>query len=201
MAMSGAYHWLLASDKRKRMMVDFTQPLTAAQLARKARISAQSCRYSLVMLVLRNLVRCLNPGSVYNHVYWLTDCGITCQKRVRTKLALPSVPHNFPILDDWDLFSFVCYPHRSAVIKALLGHMRPPAIRRRAIDQNPKLRMSTDNTRDVLRVLRNGGIVRPVRKRKGAHRCYEFTDVGRSLQQLLNGADAFGHFVRQSPQS
>ena len=201
MAFSGAYHWLLAGDTRIRIIVNFTQPLTATQLANKARLRPQACRYSLVMLRLRGIVTCFNPDSQYNHVYWLTDCGIACQRKVRITLGLPSLSHDFPALEDWDLFAFVSYPHRSAVIKALRGTMQPPAIKRRATVQTRRLRMSTDNVRDVVRVLRDKGIVRPVRIRKRAHLRYELTDLGMPLQQLLHRADAFGEGARQHPQS
>ena len=201
MQLRQTHRWLLASDARKRIIVNLTQPLTATQLAKKARLPPQACRYSLLMLRLHGMITCLNPDSRYSHVYWLTNRGRACQNKVRSSLGLSVLSIEFPALDDWDAFAFVSYPHRSAVIKALVGAMQPPAVKRRAIAQNPRLRISTVNVRDVVRVLRDKGIVRPVRIRKRAHLRYELTTLGMPLQQLLNGADAFGEHVRPGPES
>jgi DNA-binding HxlR family transcriptional regulator len=65
--------------------------------------------------------------------------------------------------------------------------MQAAAVKRRAVFQNPQLRMSANNVRDVMRYLLSTGIARRVEVRKKAHPRYELTDLGRTFQQLLVG--------------
>ena len=67
--------------------------------------------------------------------------------------------------------------------------MATSEIKRRAHLQNPALRMGVDNTRTVLRLLTDRGIVRRVRIRKQSHPRYELTQLGRNIQELLFGAE------------
>lgn len=181
---SEAYHWLLQGDRRKRVLTQLTQPLTATQLSHRTGLSIDACGHVLWELSVYELVRCLNEPARSSRIYWLTDIGTACQVKLRKLMGLPRVALDFPIVD-WHLYGWVCFRHRAAVIKALQGAMQPAAIKRRARVQNPGLRMSANNTRDVVRLLLFKGIVEPVYIRKKAHPRYQLTEVGKKLQTLL----------------
>ena len=98
------------------------------------------------------------------------------------------ITHDYPDLD-WTLYGDVCYSHRAAVIKCLNQPMQPAQIKRRALFQNPDIKMSAGNVRDVLRSLRTKGVVQPVKPEKKAHPRYQLTDVGTHMQRLLLQAE------------
>ena len=52
----------------------------------------------------------------------------------------------------------VCFSHRAAVIQALDRAMQPAAIKRKAKSQNPDLKMSANNVRDVIKLFLQRGI-------------------------------------------
>lgn len=90
---------------------------------------------------------------------------------------------------NWDLYGWVCYRHRAAILKTLTEPMQPATIKRKARSRDPTLRMSANNTRDIIRLFRERGIVQPVYVRKKAHARYELTETGMVLQRLLAQAD------------
>ncbi len=180
------YNWLIQSERRKTILVNFHQPLTATQIARCTAITLDSCLHLLWGLIVYGVLYYVNAATRYSRLYWLTDLGKVSQRKLREKQALRPLAHSFPDIP-WDLYSSVCYSHRSAVLRSLHGPMQAAAVKRRAVFQNPQLRMSANNVRDVMRYLLSTGIARRVEVRKKAHPRYELTDLGRTFQQLLVG--------------
>ncbi len=187
MDLNHVYYWLIQSERRKAILADFDQPLTATQIARRTRITLDSCLHLLWGMLLYGVLFHLNPATRYNRLYWLSELGKACQRKLRQKLALKPLAHRFPSVP-WDLYSSVCYSHRTAVLKAMRGPMQSAAVKRRAVFQNPRLRMSANNVRDVMRYLLSKGIVRTAKLRGRSHPRYKLTDLGKALQELLVGA-------------
>jgi len=180
--------WVTDGHQRK-VFLQLSQPATAKQLARQMGISLDRCSYILGRLAALGLARCLNPFSRRSRLYWLTRLGRAWQRRLRELDRMPPLVHDCPDLD-WQLYGEVCYSHRAAVIRTLSQPMQPAQIKRRALFHNPKIRMSANNVRDVIRLLKAEGIVRPVKLKRRAHPQYELTDTGRQMQRLLAQAEA-----------
>jgi hypothetical protein len=134
-------------------------------------------------LATKKLVSCLNPESNRSRVYWLTAHGTACRRTLfgREETPLPAL--------DWRLYGWACFSHRSAIIKALDQPLQPAAIKRRARHQNPALRMSANNVRDVIRLFLQHGIVTKTEPPGAAHPRYELTATGKELQRLLFTAE------------
>ena len=167
----------------------FKQPMTAKQLANQTGIDLDSCSYVLWELGIYGLVACRSQKARRSRVYWLTELGAACQRKLRAAQGLPSLEHEFPKVD-WNLYSWVCYSHRAAVIKALVGPLQPATIKRRAKAQDPTLRMSANNVRDVIRLFLAKEIVRAVKVTGRFHLHYELTRTGQRLRTLLLNADS-----------
>lgn len=190
MEIDEAYNWLVQSERRKSILVGLNQPLTATHIARRTGITLDACLHLLWRLSLYGVIHCLNKGTRYNRLYWLTEQGKACQRKLREASALQPLSHHFPDVP-WDLFSSMCYSHRSAVIKAMYEPMQAAAIKRKALFQNPRLRMSPNNVRDVMQHLLKEGVVRRIKIKKKAHPRYELTDLGKAFKELLIGAKGF----------
>ena len=188
---SETLHWLSQGEIRRQILTHLKQPSTPKQLAMQHSLSLDSCCSLLWELGVYGLLTCLNPPARRSRVYWLTPLGVSCQRTLRLQQGLPPRKQDFPEVD-WDLYGWVCFTHRSAIIRAMHGGntggggMQPSAIRRRACQQNASLRMSANNTRDVMRLFLAKGIVCPVRIRKKKYLRYELTETGKQLQALLN---------------
>jgi DNA-binding HxlR family transcriptional regulator len=89
---------------------------------------------------------------------------------------------------DWQLYGWACYSHWSAIIKAPDQAMQPAAIKRRARQQDPALRISANNVREVIKLLVQKGIVTKTELRGAAHPRYTLTATGRTLRRLLFSA-------------
>lgn len=176
--------WIEKSEKRKQLLLNITQPITALQLSRKTGFTIDQCSTLLGQLLLCKLVKCLNPSATRSRLYWLTPTGIFCQKKLAKKEELPIILKQLPDID-WQLYGWICYNHRSAIIRALTEPMQPAAVKRRIRQTYPTIKMSANNVRDVMRLFLKKGIVRPVMLRKKAHPRYELTESGTKLQQLL----------------
>ena len=191
MAFNRTYTWVVQGQRRKEVLASFDQPLTAAQIARRHQIALDPCLHVLWMLRRHDITTCLNPETRHNRLHWLTPRGKECQQRLRRSLSLPSVAHRFPETS-WDLYSSVCYKHRTAVIRAMREPMQQAAaIKRRALFQNPNIRMSANNVRDVLRYLLKHQIVEKARVKRKRHPRYDLTDLGQVFRDLVEGAEAF----------
>lgn len=183
-----SYHWLIQSSRRQRVLCEVIQPLTATQLAKRLRIQRDECSVLLKELALYDLVRCFNQTARRNRIYWITDTGHACQRKLQADQEQPPHTFDFPVVD-WSLYGEVCFRHRSAIVRALVDPMQPAEIKRRARARNSSLRMSANNVRDAIRDLREYDVVRPVRVKGAAHIHYELTDLGRCCQFLLRRAD------------
>lgn len=180
--------WLQASENRVGILLSIKQPLTTTQLARKADLQRNRCNAVLKSLAGRGLIRRLNPAVKNWCLYWLTSKGATIQKEQLVRLGREPFCFDFPRISDWELYAWCCHTHRAAIIKAMNVPMQPSAIRRRASALDPHLRMSANNTRDVIRLLCVKDIVFPTFVRKKHHPRYELTELGKKIQILLWGA-------------
>ena len=180
------YYWLGLSEKRKIILANLNQPLTATQVARRTGIGRDSCLHHLWSLTRHRILRCLNKKTRYSRLYWLTSLGKACQNKIHKEAARAPSVHSFPKIS-WDLYSSVCYRHRSAVVEAMRGQMQAAAIKRTALYRDSTLRMSANNVRDVIKYLAEAGVVQTVRMRKKKHPRYELTDLGLEFQKLLLG--------------
>lgn len=184
------YNWLIQSERRKEIIRDFDQPLTATQIARRVSISLDRVLHLLWALTLYHVLYCLNKDTRHSRVYWLTELGKACQRKLREACGLQPLTHRLPDIP-WDLYSSVCYSHRTAVIKTIHGPMQAAAIKRKALFQNPQLRMSANNVRDVIQYLLKKGIVTRVEIKRRAHPRYELTELGKEFRELLLGVRMF----------
>ncbi len=180
--------WLVQNSRRRLVLLSVTQPLTAKQAAFRTALDPDRCGYIIWELALNDLLRCLNQQARRSRVYWLTQGGSACQRRLCRMSQQPEAAHDCPEVD-WELYGWVCFNHRAAVIKALTEPLQPAAIKRRARSQNPGLKMSANNVRDIIRLFNAKGIVQPVRLRKKAHLRYELTPMGKTFQRLLGQAE------------
>lgn len=180
--------WILASANRHRILVSIFQPMTARQIAGHARLARTQCSHGLSQLSAQKLLCCLTPSANASRLYWLTQTGIECQARVNRNLMLPTVKHEFLELD-WEIYGMMCFRHRHAVLRAMRDPMQPVHIKRRALYENPGIRMSANNVRDVLRFLKSKCVVQPVRMKKRRHLHYELTESGKAMRKLLLRAE------------
>ena len=188
MQLSEAYQYLHQSERRRKIMLALKQPLTARQLSRRTGMSLDACSRVLNELSVYDLVRCMNPDARQSRVYWLTAQGEKTLIKLQTKLGYPHIKLEIPSID-WDLFGWVCYRHRRAVLLAITEPIQPSAIKRKARSRNLQLSMSANNVRDVIRLFKEKGVVRPVQVGRKAHLRYELTNLGRKLRELLIQAE------------
>jgi len=182
---SNVYEWIKKDKNRENILVSMTQPLTAKQISRKTGIGKDSCSYLLSKFAAKGVTVCLNPNARSSRLYWITDLGGKCQRRLRPGLSeltrdLPSV--------NWELYGWVCYNHRAAVIRILSEPMQPSEMKRKLRQTGSEVRISANNIRDIIRLFHKKGIVRQVAVRKKAHPRYELTAQGIQIQKLLNRA-------------
>ena len=175
----------LEDKTRQDVLRAISQPITATQLAKKLRLSFDRCSNVLLTLQRHGVVRYLNPTATRNRLFWLTEAGKDAQRELGDGL---SVTHDHPAID-WELYAAICFSQRSEVIKTLTYPMQPSQIKRRATFQNPGLRMSSNNVRDVIQYLKRYGIVRPVVLKKKAHPGYELSEIGLHMRRLLLQAE------------
>ncbi len=182
------YQWAERSEKRKSVLLNIKQPMTALQLSKKTGFSPEQCSTLLGQLTLCGLVKCLNSTATRSRLYWLTPIGILCQKKLTNDKTLPDMAKDLPDID-WELYGWVCYNHRAAIIKALTEPMQPAVVKRKIKQQNPKIKMSANNVRDIMKLFLEKEIVESVKVGKKAHLRYELTGLGRKLQKLLSQAE------------
>jgi len=186
---SEAHRTPILSEAQQKILAHLNQPLTASQISRKTDLPRDVCRDVLRKLAKRDWVRCLNTDARRSRLYWLTPPGQADQRRLFLETGKQQPECHFPSID-WSLYGWVCFSHRSVIIKTLTEPLQPAAIKRRARIQQSTLRMSANNARDILRLFTARGLVQPVRVRKKVHLRYELTSTGRQFQQLLWRAEA-----------
>jgi DNA-binding MarR family transcriptional regulator len=183
---SNAYKWIEQEENREKILVSMTQPLTAKQISRKTRIDVGTCSYLLGKLAAKGITVCLNPTARSSRLYWVTDLGRKYQRRLRPDLSEST--QDFPSVD-WELYGWICFNHRAAIIRILAEPMQPSEMKRKLRQIGSDVRISANNIRDIVRLFLQKGIVQKVFARKKAHPRYELTELGTKLQELLQQAE------------
>ena len=169
--------------------MSISQPMTAKQISKVTRLRVDSCSHALGKFKARGMVICLNPTARSSRVFGLTESGLGCRKQ----LVLDSGKAAKPVADVagvvWELYGWVCFRHRAAVIRVLTEPMQPSAMKRRLRNRNSGIRISANNVRDIVKLFLARGIVQQVHVRKKAHPLYELTELGKKFQRLLLQAE------------
>jgi DNA-binding HxlR family transcriptional regulator len=179
------YKWIQKEESRKQILTMIGVPLTAKQISKKTGIPAEICSYIVGNFVNRGILICLNPEAQNSRVFGLSEFGIQCQQH-----CIPDGPEYRSIDIDWSIYGWICYNHRSTVLRMLTDPMQPSEIRRKIKKKLPQAKISANNTRDVIRLFLEKGIVQKVSVRKKAHPQYELTEFGTKLQSLLIKAES-----------
>ena len=179
--------WTQEQESRKKVITAFKMPLIAGQLSKKTGIPEKTCSYIIAKFLKKGLLICLNPDAQNSRLYGLSEVGKDCQRHCYPDLPLP----DFNIYEvDWKLYGWLCFRHRSAVLKTLTVPMQPSEIKRTLRIHKPYIRISANNVRDIIKIFFSKDLVRPIRVRKKAHPRYELTEIGIKLRQLLIHADS-----------
>jgi DNA-binding HxlR family transcriptional regulator len=185
---SNVYEWIKKQENRKKIILSLGQPLTAKQISRRTRISVDTCSYLLGKCAANGLGICLNPNARNSRLYWATELGVKCQKRLHRELSLPETMYDVPSVN-WELYGWVCYNHRAAIIRTLTEAMQPSEMKRRLRNSKPNMKISANNIRDVIKLFLQKRIVQKTFVRKKAHPRYELTELGTKCQGLLSRAE------------
>ena len=183
-----AFRYVAQSERRKCVLSCLTQPLTVKQLSSLASLKLPACCHVLSELRTYKVVRCLNQSARRSRLYWLTKLGQRCRNASNEPAGGNSNPANLPDID-WNLYGAVCFSHRSAVLRAISGPMQSVTIKRAARFQDPTIRMSANNVRDVIKFFMAEGIVTRIDVRGKHHPRYELTELGKTFQLLLLRAE------------
>ncbi len=189
MSIRSACAWIAERPLREKTISTFSHPLTAAQLAQREGINLDHAGYLFWELGTRHLVECLNHSARKSRLYWLTTLGQRCRDRLRCQLRLPPLEGDIPKLD-WDLYGWLCFRHRSAIMRALTQPLQPAAIKRQARRQDESLRMSANNVRDIIKLFLKRGIVHAVPVPREHHPRYALTTTGEAMRRMLIAAGA-----------
>ncbi len=124
---------------------------------------------------------CLNPKSRNSRLYGLPKKGIVYRNQLSKKYGIPVKKYKLPDID-WQLYGWVCFDHRIAVIKALNEPMRPSEIKKTLRLHKPNLKISANNIRDIIRLFASKNIVEPVKvKKQGEYSLIHLAPCGRGL--------------------
>lgn len=138
-------------------------PMTVCQLGDTLGVHHRVCSRLLRTLSKHGRVVCLTPGMRRSRVY------------ARAQTSSSAL--------DWELYSWVCFSHRRAVLDALDKPRQPAEIKREARRRDPGIRMSANNVRDVIRAFRRRGLVTAVET--PGHPKYALTSLGTRLREHL----------------
>lgn len=159
--------------------------MTAKQLSKNTAIPKEICSYLLGKFAALQLCVCLNPQAGQSRLYWMTDLGKKIQSGLPKEAILPQKDVGLDSVN-WNLYGWVCYSHRSIVLRALTEPMQPSGIRRKIRHRFPFAKISANNVRDIIRLFEKKEIVRKVFVKKKVHPRYELTEIGMKFQTLLN---------------
>jgi len=167
-------------------MLTMNQPLTSTQLNRKTGIPGDTCSYILAECQARGICLCLNAEASSSRLYYLTKLGLKLRQRLTGNHGTDQVD-----LDsvDWDLYSWACFRHRSAVVKTLTELMPPPMIRKHLMLKNTNLKISRNNITDILKLLHEKGLIEKVFIKKRKHPWYKPTEQAQQIRKLLLSAE------------
>ena len=167
----------------------FIQPLTARQIAWATGIPMDTCSQLIKQFSHRGILACLNSKQRNSRLYWLTTRGRSLRMKLYQRNNLPYKEYDLPKID-WSLYGWVCFNHRSAVIKALSGSMQPSEIKRYIRIHHPRIRISANNIRDIIKLLVARNVVQAIQLKGKSHPRYQLTELGLQLQRLLRQAQA-----------
>lgn len=159
-------------------------PMTPKQLSVKTGIPLHICSYTLAKFFAKNLAICFNPDARNNRVYMLSELG----KEFHFFFGSNSSPsqNSCDIPDvDWELYGWLCYSHRSAIIKVLDRQMRSSEIKRTLRLYRPDVKISANNVRDVMKLLLAKNIVQKILGKNKKHPQYDLTMQGQLLRKVL----------------
>ena len=177
------YDWLRKGEQRKQVFLSLGQPVTADQIARRLNISLDSSSSALRDMNKFGLLQCLNISSRTSRLYWLSDKGIECHRKLLKESGLESINYELPDVD-WNLYGWTCYRHRSVVLKVLRIPLKPSDIKRLIYRLYPETRISANNVRDIIRLFEKRGIVQRLAVRKKKYPFYALTKFGETLRAL-----------------
>ena len=184
MKICDAYKWIKTEESRKRVLLLMKLPLTTKQISTKLRIDSPICSRTLNDFTTKGLTECLNPTARNSRLYYLTGLGRQCQRLLRKELNLPE--ENIQLPDaDWDLYGWMCFSHRSAIVQSITEPMQPSNMKRQIRRRSPDAKISANNIRDIVRLFEKKGVVKKIYVKKKAHPRYELTNTGKQLQELL----------------
>jgi hypothetical protein len=175
-------------EREERLILAVRQPSTARQLSRTTGYSLEVSTWFLGKWVWGGLFFCYNIYAQRSRLYWFTDEGFWYANSIRSNVDLPLLQCDTSEMD-WNLYAWVCFSQRSAIIKNLTQPLQPSALKLKARHENPHLRMSASNVRDLLPLMERRGIVRKVWIRGQVYPSYELTDLGWKLRSLLLQAE------------
>jgi len=182
------YQWLNVRDDRKVVLRAFHQPLISRQISKRTGILQSTCSYIIATFVDKGLLICLNPAAQNSRLYWLTEKGHRLLKKLAQNHNQIYLKPQLPEID-WPLYGWLCYTHRSVIIRVLNEPMRPSEIKRVLSIQRPSIRISAGNVRDIIQLFLLKSIVRPVTIRGKVYPYYKLTDLGIKCRDLLIRAD------------
>ena len=155
--------------------------MTASQLAKLSGMEETSCAHVLRAMEDRGIVACLNPAARRSRLFGLTLRG----KAIRSAaIKLHSQDYVAPVID-WTTYGCLCYAHRTAVMLALDGAMRPATIKRRILFTQEDVHISCNNIRDLLQDLIKYGVVDREIVGKSSFYSYRLTPAGEFYQRML----------------
>ncbi len=117
--------------RHEKLLVEFTQPLTTKQLAVRTQMNTGCCNHLIWTMAAQGLISCLNPLARRSRVYWLTARGVEQRERIAPIPTTHLSPADTAEID-WDLYGWICFSHRSAVLKALEKPLNAASIKRAA---------------------------------------------------------------------
>ena len=184
---SNVHKWLTENEDRRKILICIDQPLTARQISKKVGIPLDSSSHILRKLKKINITLCLNHKSRNSRLYGLTRKGQVYRNQLSKKYGIPVKRYNLVDVN-WQLYGWVCFDHRAAVIKVLNEPMRASEIKKVLRLHKPNLKISSNNIRDIIRLFASKKIVEPVKVKKMAYPRYQLTDIGIQLKKLLTNA-------------
>ena len=179
-----AYSYVARSQRRIETLMALRKPFTAQELSFQTSFNRKACSYILYELSVYQLVRCLNDAAQRSRVFWLTAWGAICQERLFRERKKAPPGYRLPDVD-WNTYGWMLFSHRRAVVEALDEPRQPAAIKRRIRVLDRGARISASNVRDVVKLLREKGLVESVWMGRKAHPRYQLTQQGRALRGAL----------------
>ena len=184
MKYNDAYEWIKTNESRKRILLLMKLPLTAKQMSPKLQIDPARSSRLLSDFVDKGFAVCLNLNAQNSRLFNLTPLGKDCQRKLCLELNLPLKELAVPAVD-WNLYGWVCFSHRAAIVKTLTEPMKPSEIKRQLRRRNSRVNISANNIRDIIKLFAEKGIVEKVYLKRKVHPLYELTQTGKQLQALL----------------